>query len=336
MLSKEHLIHLNAAIYPQKNFNKPNYIVLGVNNICNLHCKMCDVGTKDYDTVFAQNLVGTHPMNMPANLVKKVIDDMVKYFPKAKLGYAFTEPLVYPHLIETLGYAKQNNIFTSITTNALTLKNKAKDLVEVGLNELNISLDGPPEIHNMIRGHKSSFEKALEGIAEINKYDNPPEISIFCTITYWNIQHLRAFLRYFSDLSIKRIGFMHTVYTSPQIADLHNVKHSKYQATASNFSESRILDMDVSILSNELQQIKNEAYSFDVSFSPDIYHESDLDIFYRQPEIRLGNHCYDVYKTIMIKSDGSVIPAHGRCFNIEIGNMYQHSLKKIWDSAMLT
>ena len=37
----------------------------------------------------------------------------------------------------------------------------------------------------------------------------------------------------------------------------------------------------------------------------------------------------------MIKSDGSVIPAHGRCYNITLGNLYENSIKEIWNSKTL-
>jgi len=30
-----------------------------------------------------------------------------------------------------------------------------------------------------------------------------------------------------------------------------------------------------------------------------------------------------------------VIPAHGRCYNIELGNIYRQSLKEIWQSNAL-
>ena len=155
---------LNHRIYPQKLFHAPHWLVLGVNNICNLHCKMCDVGLKINDTNFAVNLTGTKPINMPLELIQKIMDQAAMYYPNVKLGYAFTEPLIYPHLIESLAYANERNLFTSITTNALNLKHKAAGLVDSGLDELYISLDGPEEIHNHIRGHKNSYGRAIEGI----------------------------------------------------------------------------------------------------------------------------------------------------------------------------
>ena len=115
----------NIKLSPGSFFFSPEWIVLGVNNICNLHCKMCDVGTQYSNSNFYTNLVGTSPLNMPIELIKKIIDQTAKYYPKVKLGYAFTEPLIYPHLIESLKYANQKNIYTTITTNGLTLKKEA-------------------------------------------------------------------------------------------------------------------------------------------------------------------------------------------------------------------
>ena len=188
-----YLKKINKRFFPKTYLFDPEWIVLGVNNVCNLHCKMCDVGTKNSDTNFAKNLIGTHPINMPLNLLEKIIDQVAKHYPSTKLGYAFTEPLIYPHLEASLIYAKNKNLHTSITTNALTLKHKAKILANY-VTEIFISLDGPQEIHNNIRGHKKSFQKAIEGIKEILLLNPKASISVFCVITEWNIGYLKWML----------------------------------------------------------------------------------------------------------------------------------------------
>ena len=112
-------------------------------------------------------------------MIKKIIDQAAQYFPNTKLGYAFTEPLVYTHLEESLLYAQQNRLYTAITTNALTLAQKAKMLCDVGLGEINISLDGTQEIHNEIRGNAKSFQNAIKGIEALAKEERHPDISVF-------------------------------------------------------------------------------------------------------------------------------------------------------------
>jgi radical SAM protein with 4Fe4S-binding SPASM domain len=333
-MSISNLKKVNKKFLPNKYMFNPEWIILGVNNVCNLHCKMCDVGTKSLDTNFAQNLVGTHPINMPLPLIERIINEMAMYYPKAKLGYAFTEPLVYPHLEASLKYAKLKGIETSVTTNALTLKQKANIVADTTIY---ISLDGPQDIHNEIRGHKKSFQKAVEGIEKVLSINPDATIGIFCVITEWNIGFLIEFLEFFKDYPLQQIGFMHSNFTKQHIADIHNeIWVDSYPATASNVDEVNIENFDLEALWVEIKTIKSKNYKFPVSFSPEIASKEKLYEFYYQPEIKIGKMCNDVFTNIMIKSDGSVIPAHGRCYNLELGNIYNQNLKQIWNGRELS
>jgi MoaA/NifB/PqqE/SkfB family radical SAM enzyme len=333
---KNKLRTINAKIAPKHIAFKPNWIVLGVNNVCNLHCKMCDVGTQNLETNFAQNLVGTRPLHMPLELFKKIADDTHRYFPKAKLGYAFTEPLVYKHLFDSLDYANSRNLFTSITTNGLTLKQKADELVSSNCHEVYISLDGLEEVHNEIRGNKKSFQKAIEGIKALANYPKMPQVSIFCVITEWNIGSLVEFAKYFKDLPIKEIGFLHTNYTTTDQANKHNQLYGNlYPATDSNLDEVNLTNFNLELLLEEINELKALETPYKITFSPNLTSLEDLKTFYMKPEIKWGKVCNDVFSNIMIKSDGSAIPSHGRCYNLNVGNIYEQSLNEIWNSETL-
>jgi radical SAM protein with 4Fe4S-binding SPASM domain len=327
---------INERLSPGHLYYGPEWLVLGVNNICNLHCKMCDVGLDFNQSNFYTNLVGTDPMHMPIELIKQIMDETVEHFPKTKLGYAFTEPLVYKHLEESLAYATKLGLHTSVTTNALTLRQKSAGILEAGLNSLYISLDGPPEIHNMIRGHKSSFQRAIEGIEAMLASPKCPEIEVYCVITEWNIGHLEEFLDIFKKYPLKQIGFMHTNFTHDELADNHNLVYgSSYPATASNIEEIDITKMDLDVLYEEIQAILAADYPWPVSWSPNAFTKEELHKFYHKPEELWGKRCNDAFSNIMIKSDGSVIPAHGRCYNVSIGNIYDQNLKQLWNSTEL-
>lgn len=334
---KNKLISLNQKILPQKLFHSPKWLVLGVNNTCNLHCKMCDVGINYTESNFYQNLMGTQPLHMPLDLFKNIVDQADKYFPNVKLGYAFTEPLVYKHLYESLKYAASKKMFTSITTNALNLKKWADKLVDAELDELYISLDGPADIHNEIRGYKQSYEKALEGMEALFTKKNPPKISVFCVITQWNIGRLKEFLEGFRKYPIAEIGFMHTNYTPDSLAQEHNALYGNlYHATASNMQDIDLSAYDLETLLREIQDIKKTMFPFKVSFSPEINEKAVLYNFYHRPEKLFGKKCHDVFNAMMIKSNGDVIPAHGRCYNLKIGNMYENNLNTIWNSNIIS
>ncbi len=326
---------INRKVWPKHLYYAPQWLVLGVNNICNLHCKMCDVGTQSLDTNFAVNLVGTDPLHMPVELFERIVDQTKKYYPSTKLGYAFTEPLVYKHLEESLTYADKAGLYTSVTTNALNLRQKSEMLVRGGLNELFISLDGPKDIHNEIRGHKSSHQRALEGIEALQSQSDIP-ISVYCVITEWNIGYLKAFLDELKPYKLKHVGFLHSNFITPDSATLHNeVYGAKYFATTSNIEEVSFEAFDLQALSDELTEITQGNYPFPISVTPPVVEKAELEKYYFRPQEKVGKACLDAFNNIMIKSDGSVIPAHGRCFNLTVGNVYSDSLKEIWNSGEL-
>jgi MoaA/NifB/PqqE/SkfB family radical SAM enzyme len=224
-----------------------------------------------------------------------------------------------------------------MTTNALTLKQKAEGLCEAGLKDIFISLDGPEEIHNKIRGNGRSFQKAVEGIEELLNHNLRPEISVFSVITEWNLGHLKSFADFFKNFPLKQLGFMHLNFTTKEIADLHNKNFGdSYPATISNVAQVNIDKMDLAVMLEEIIGIKKEQYPFNVAFSPDISDLDNLKIFYNKPEKQVGKICHDVFRNIMIKSDGTVIPAHGRCYNLTVGNIYNQSMKEIWNTNIFS
>jgi MoaA/NifB/PqqE/SkfB family radical SAM enzyme len=73
--------------------------------------------------------------------------------------------------------------------------------------------------------------------------------------------------------------------------------------------------------------------SLPLSITPDARDPSVLQTFY-QNHLKFvgGSKCTDPWKLMMIKTDGTVIPAHGRCYNFPVGNATQQPLTEIWNS----
>jgi hypothetical protein len=65
----------------------PEWLVLGINNVCNLHCKMCDVGLGDHDTVFWANLIGDNPHNMTLDLLHEILRQARTFRPRRGSGW---------------------------------------------------------------------------------------------------------------------------------------------------------------------------------------------------------------------------------------------------------
>lgn len=311
----------------------PGWVVLGVNNLCNLHCRMCDVGTGFSGSNFAFHLTGAEPRDMPLALCTDVLDQVAAAWPRARVGWAFTEPSIYPHLLPTLAHGRRLGLRTAMTTNGARLPRLADDLVEAGLGELFVSLDGPADVHDDIRGRAGAWRLAVEGITRIA---GRVPTSVFACVTPWNVGALERLLDDLSPLPLVSVGLMHTNYTTEATAARHNATYGdRYPATASNVAEMDVGDIDLDRLAGELAAIRARRWRFPVRLSPDLHDRDALVTFYRHPERLVGRRCGDAWRSLMIKSDGSVIPAHGRCYRVVAGNVGDTPLPALWNAAEL-
>src|ERR1700679_3431965 len=107
---REYLRKANERLLPGNLIFGPAHIVLGVNNFCNLHCVMCDVGTGNSETNFGANLVGAKTRSMPMDLFRHIVDEIAAFCPDAHLGFAFTEPLAWRPIGQALAMARERGL----------------------------------------------------------------------------------------------------------------------------------------------------------------------------------------------------------------------------------
>ena len=333
---RERLRAANLRWLPRRLLFPPEWLVLGVNNVCNLHCLMCDVGLGRSETVFARNLTGAEPRDMPLELATLIFDQAARYFPKVRIGFAFTEPLIWPHLEAAVAAARDRGLYSAVTTNGLNLGVRGPALAEAGLDEIFVSLDGPDEVHDHIRGRRGSFRRAVEGLERLAVHPARPRMSVHCVLTPWNVGHLARFVEAVGHLPLDRVGFMHANFTTPEMAAAHNRRWGKlYPATPSNLGPLQPGEMDLDRLLDELGALRALEPAFLLTFSPNLTDREGLERFYLRPGEPIGRGCSDVHRTLMIKSDGAAIPAHGRCYEVPVGHVGRQTLPEIWNSAAM-
>ncbi len=257
---------LNARLFPERLIFGPTHVILGVNNFCNLRCVMCDVGTGNSDTNFGANLVGSKTRSMSIDLFRHIADEVAAFCPSAHLGFAFTEPLAWQPIGEALALARERGLGSSVTTNGLLLMRRLDDLAHGQCRDLAVSLDGPEAVHNSIRRHPGSYARAVAGIEALAAKPGAPDISVYCAITHLNVGSLRPFLREMSRLPLKRVGFMHNNFVTADQAQGHNALYDgQLHSTASNVFLTGPGEIDLELLSAELQEIEQTVYPFPIS-----------------------------------------------------------------------
>ena len=89
---------------------------------------------------------------------------------------------------------------TILNTNSLLLTdNKLKELINVGLNYIQVSVDGIEEQHDYIRG-KGTYKKTIEKMKMINTYSDKIKLHISSVVSQKNIDYMEKFARQILEL----------------------------------------------------------------------------------------------------------------------------------------
>lgn len=317
----------------------PLTIYFSINSVCNLHCKMCDVGIQIKETNFNKNLRPEGNRDQLSFDEFKAVIDQVKFF-KPMIGITSTEPLLYKDIVKCIEYVTKNHMESLITTGGYLLPRYAGDLVRAGLKRLYVSIDGPPEVHNTIRGVKDSFERSTEGIREImrirqkNKASHP-EVFINYTISNHNYNWLESFMDSIGDLDLSGVKFTMMNFATQEMVDVHNLVFGKrYPATVNCLQGgTNPRDIDTEILWQQLKSVK-EKYSSYVEILPPL-NRKELDIYFKEPLKALRkNRCIVSYFIAQIIANGDVIP-YTRCYHAVLGNIRRQTFDEIWNGSQM-
>lgn len=182
--------------------DKKPVVVWNTTRRCNLKCVHCYATAVDEEK-------GKDPMSTEQG--KALIDDLAAYGAPVLL-LSGGEPLVRKDLVELAAYATSQGMRAVISTNGtLITKEKARELKNVNLSYVGISLDGAEKIHNKFRGVPNTFKKTIEGIE--NCKAEGLKVGLRFTINKRNITDLPAIFDLIRDLEIPRICFYHLVYS---------------------------------------------------------------------------------------------------------------------------
>ncbi len=181
--------------------DKKPVVVWNMTKRCNLKCVHC----------YAQAVDPSGKDEISTEQGKTIIDDLAQFGSPVML-FSGGEPLVRQDLVELAHYAVSKGMRAVISTNGtLITKEKAKELKEVGLSYVGISLDGGEETHDKFRGVPGSFKKALEGVE--NCKAEGLKVGLRCTLNKSNWREVPTIFKLLKDLDVPRACFYHLVYS---------------------------------------------------------------------------------------------------------------------------
>lgn len=123
--------------------NFPNRITVELTNDCNVSCTFCNRQKIAMDIGY-----------MEEKLFYKIIDEMAEHLPIKLVPFFRGEPLMHPHIIAFIEYAKSKGIGPiQLASNALLLDEEMQDaLIGTGIDYISFSLDTiDPQIYKCSR-----------------------------------------------------------------------------------------------------------------------------------------------------------------------------------------
>ena len=176
----------------------PLILMVEPTNRCNFRCPLCDRGVGKL-----KRAEGDLSLERFCQLI-----DMTGGRLKMLLLWNQGEPLLNRHITEFIEYAKERSIFCVVSTNGSLLESKGKELIDAGLDELIVSLDGAsPETFALYR-QGGDFRKIVSSVKDLTVYrgkKSKPLISLQFLLLKHNIGEMGEFKRLGEELGADRI-----------------------------------------------------------------------------------------------------------------------------------
>ncbi|MHA2283962.1 MAG: radical SAM/SPASM domain-containing protein [Promethearchaeota archaeon] len=204
---------------------KPYILVVETGTICNIDCPTCPTPRKIINRERSAK-------NMDFNNFKKIIDNSHKSF-VAVLLYWSNEPLLNRDLVKMVRYCNELNLYTFISTNMTLLTGKKfKELIQAGLDELLVCVDGfsTETFEHFRKGAKfEKVKKNIETICKIKKElkADTPWIEIQYIETKQNSEEIASCKKWAAEIAIN--GFrVQEIYIARHLNDYKKLRDEFY------------------------------------------------------------------------------------------------------------
>ncbi len=309
----------------------PEAITLFLTHRCNLRCRMCGQWgergvTKRQD--------GRHiKQDMSIEQLKKIIDDIAAFRPNITLFGG--EPLLHKNCIEIIRYINRKGMHCLMITNGSLIEGLAGELVDSGLDELNVSLDGKMSLHDEIRGMQGLYEKIINGLRQVNyfkvkKNRKTPFINLQCTITRYNYHHTGQMTDVAEEAGADSLTFHNLVFIGKELIRKQR-EFDRLLNCSSESWEGFVFEpcIEPDVLYANIQKMKKSRYGFPVDFYPDFSFE-ELKKYYQSHSGECSGRCMSPWMAAYIFPDGDLRPCLN--FDYSMGNVMRNDFSGLWNN----
>jgi MoaA/NifB/PqqE/SkfB family radical SAM enzyme len=285
-------------------------LILFPHNRCNCRCLMCDIWKiRQVREITAEDL--------------KPHLDSLRELKVRWIVFSGGEPLMHSDLTSLARLCHEEGIRLTLLTAGLLLERHAQNVTR-WMDDVIVSIDGPPGVHDAIRSVPGAFSRLSSGIREARRLR--PDIPVLgrCTVQKRNFQNLRDTVRVAHTLRLDSISFLAADITSQAFNRPLGWPRERLADVALDDSEVKGLGQEIGAL---IRDCRREIESGFIAESPEKLRRIVLHfratLGYTQPA---APRCNAPWVSAVVEADGTVRPCF---FHGPVGNIREASLGEV-------
>ncbi|TMD69200.1 MAG: radical SAM protein [Chloroflexi bacterium] len=285
-------------------------LILNAHNRCNCRCVMCDIWKRETNEQIRAQDLERHRNSLETLGVRHVV-------------LTGGEPLLHNDLSALCNFFRDRQIHLTLLTTGLLLHKRAEEVAAL-FDDIIVSLDGPPEIHDSIRRVSGAYNLLHKGIAAVRHHN--PSLPITCrtTIQKANHRYLRQTVDAARALGLDSISFLAADLTSEAFNRPLLWPAEKQGEIALNLEELKALEEEIEQLILQYQAGIDHKFILEPA--------AKLRKIARRFREHLGQltpqapTCNAPWVSAVVELDGSVRPCF---FHRAIGNITSSTLEEV-------
>jgi len=285
-------------------------LVIFPHSRCNCRCVMCDIWR----------------IRQTREITERDLEPHLDSFLKLKVKwivFSGGEPLMHSDLASLCRMCRTEGIRLTLLTAGLLLEKHAEMIVE-SMDDVIVSIDGPPDIHDRIRAVPGAYRRLHQGIQSLRKHRPQIPISGRCTIQKLNQCELRNTVWTAHELNLNSVSFLAADTTSEAFNRPNGWTRERQTTVALDEGEADQLDVEIEAL---IRDCRKEIESGFVVESSSKLRRIALHFHMQLGQVQASApRCNAPWVSAVVESDGAVRPCF---FHRPIGNIHERPFADI-------